>query len=109
MTVVNEDAAAARESMAEFMAAWAAADGNADGRLSRSEFNGFSVQHLSNVKARLGWAPDLTEEDSGRIWDAIHALNPVDAGIDLAGAPAAPSSEGHDERPPGPASNKEGH
>ena len=66
------------------MATWASAASNSDGRLTREEFCVFNHIHFSNIKARLGWAPDLTKVDSEHIWEAIHALNPDTNGIRLA-------------------------
>ena len=82
MAAVNEDATQREESMAEFMATWNAHA--VDGKLTRDGFVAFNRQHLQNIKARLGWAPDLTTEDSELIWEAIHALNPDDGGIGMA-------------------------
>ena len=84
MVTVNEDSVQREESMTEFKAAWASADTNSHGTLTRGEFCVFNHKHLKNVKARLGWAPDLTKGDSERIWEAIHALNPDVSGISLA-------------------------
>ena len=84
MVTVNEDSVQREESMNEFKAAWASADTNFDGTLTREEFCVFNHKHLKNVKARLGWAPDLTKGDSEHIWEAIHALNPDVSGISLA-------------------------
>ena len=82
MAAVNEDATQREESMAEFMATW---NSHAvDGKLKRENFVLFNQRHLQNIKARLGWAPDLTNEDSEMIWEAIHALNPDDGGIGMA-------------------------
>ena len=82
MAAVNEDATQREESMAEFMATW---NSHAvDGKLTRENFVLFNQRHLQNIKARLGWAPDLTTEDSEMIWEAIHALNPDDGGIGMA-------------------------
>ena len=82
MAAVNEDATQREESMAEFMATW---NSHAvDGKLTRENFVLFNQRHLQNIKARLGWAPDLTNEDSEMIWEAIHALNPDDGGIGMA-------------------------
>ena len=82
MAAVNEDPTQREESMTEFMATWAAYA--VDGKLTRENFILFNRRHLSNVGSRLGWAPDLTTEDSEMIWDAIHALNPDDGGIGMA-------------------------
>ena len=84
MVTVNEDSVQREESMNEFKAAWASADTNSNGTLTWEEFCVFNHKHLKNVKARLGWAPDLTKGDSERIWEAIHALNPDVSGISLA-------------------------
>jgi hypothetical protein len=82
MAAVNEDATQREESMAEFMATW---NSHAvDGKLTRENFVLFNQRHLQNIKARLGWAPDLTTEDSEMIWEAIHALNPDGGGIGMA-------------------------
>jgi hypothetical protein len=82
MAAVNEDSTQREESMAEFMATW---NSHAvDGKLTRENFVLFNQRHLQNIKARLGWAPDLTNEDSEMIWEAIHALNPDDGGIGMA-------------------------
>ena len=82
MAAVNEDATQREESMAEFMATW---NSHAvDGKLTRENFVLFNQRHLSNVRSRLGWAPDLTTEDSEMIWEAIYALNPDDGGIGMA-------------------------
>ena len=83
MTTVNDDSVQREESMNEFKATWAR-HANSDGILTRKEFCNFNHKHLSNIKARLGWAPDLTKVDSERIWEAIHALNPDVSGISLA-------------------------
>ena len=85
MTTVNEDPVQREESMNEFKATWASADSNSDGRLTREEFCVFNHKHLSNIKSRLGWAPELTKADSESIWDAINALEPNVSGIGLAG------------------------
>ena len=82
MAAVNEDATQREESMAEFMATWATHA--VDGKLTRDGFVAFNRRHLQNIKARLGWAPDLTTDDSEMIWEAIHALNPDDGGIGMA-------------------------
>ena len=82
MAAVNEDATQREESMAEFMATWNAHA--VDGKLTRENFVLFNQRHLSNVRSRLGWAPDLTNEDSEMIWEAIHALSPDDGGIGMA-------------------------
>ena len=84
MKNVNEDSAQREESMNEFKAAWASADTSSDGTLTREEFCVFNGNHLRNIKARLGWAPDFARGDSERIWEAIHALNPTKSGISLA-------------------------
>ena len=83
MTIVNEDSVQREESTNEFKATWAC-HANSDGTLTREKFCVFNHKHLSNIKARLGWAPDLTKVDSERIWEAIHALNPGVSGISLA-------------------------
>ena len=82
MAAVNEDATQREESMAEFMATWNAHA--VDGKLTRENFVLFNQRHLSNVRSRLGWAPDLTTEDSELIWEAIHARHPDEGGIGLA-------------------------
>ncbi len=82
MAAVNEDATQREESMAEFMATWNAHA--VDGKLTRENFVLFNQRHLSNVRSRLGWAPDLTTEDAEMIWEAIHALNPDGGGIGMA-------------------------
>ena len=82
MAAVNDDATQREESMAEFMATWNAHA--VDGKLTRDGFVAFNRRHLQNIKARLGWAPDLTTEDSELIWEAIHARNPDDGGIGMA-------------------------
>lgn len=84
MTTLNEDSVQYKESMNEFKTAWASADVNSNGTLTREEFCVFNHKHLSNIKARLGWAPDLTKGDSEHIWEAIHALNPDVSGISVA-------------------------
>ena len=84
MTTVNEDATQREESMNEFKAAWNSADANSDGTLTREEFCVFNRTHLRNIKARLGWAPNLTEGDSEHIWETIHALSSTASGISLA-------------------------
>lgn len=63
MTIVNEDSVQREESMNEFKATWAC-HANSDGTLTREEFCVFNHIHFSNIKARLGWAPDLTKVDS---------------------------------------------
>ena len=83
MTTVNEDSTERVESMNEFKAAWNSADANSDGMLTRDEFCIFNDNHLRNIKARLGWAPNLTQSDSEHIWEAIHALNSNVSGISL--------------------------
>ena len=83
MTIVNEDSVQREESTNEFKATWAC-HATSDGTLTREKFCVFNHKHLSNSKARLGWAPDLTKVDSERIWEAIHALNPDVSGISLA-------------------------
>ena len=83
MATVNDDSVQREESMNEFKATWAC-HANSDGTLTREEFCVFNHKHLSNIKARLGWAPDLTKVDSEHIWEAIHALNPDTSGISLA-------------------------
>ena len=83
MTIVNEDSVQREESTNEFKATWAC-HATSDGTLTREKFCVFNHKHLSNSKARLGWAPDLTKVDSERIWEAIHALNPGVSGISLA-------------------------
>ena len=80
MTIVNEDSVQREESTNEFKATWAC-HATSDGTLTREKFCVFNHKHLSNSKARLGWAPDLTKVDSERIWEAIHALNPDVSGI----------------------------
>eukprot|EP00606_Chrysophyceae_sp_TOSAG23-5_P001371 GSChrysophyteH2.ASY1.ANO1.589.1 assembled CDS len=84
MTTVNEDPAQHEESMNEFMMTWASADSNSDGRLTREEFCVFHHKHLCNIKARLGWAPELTKGDSEHIWESINGLEPNTNGISLA-------------------------
>ena len=84
MTTVNEDATQREESMNEFKAAWNSADANSDGTLTREEFCVFNRTHLRNIKARLGWAPNLTEGDSEHIWETIHTLSSTANGISLA-------------------------
>jgi len=84
MTAVNEDSTLREESMNEFKAAWASSDAKADGKLTREEFCDFNQKHLSNIKTRLGWAPELSKDDSEQIWEAIHALNPDGGGISMA-------------------------
>ena len=83
MATVNDDSVQREESMNEFKATWTR-HANSDGTLTREEFCVFNHKHLSNIKARLGWAPDLTKVDSEHIWEAIHALNPDINGISLA-------------------------
>ena len=83
MATVNDDSVQREESMNEFKATWAC-HANSDGTLTREQFCAFNREHLSNIKARLGWAPDLTKVDSEHIWEAIHALNPDTSGISLA-------------------------
>ena len=83
MATVNDDSVQREESMNEFKATWAR-HANSDDTLTREEFCAFNRNHLSNIKARLGWAPDLTKVDSEHIWEAIHALNPDTNGIRLA-------------------------
>ena len=83
MATVNDDSVQREESMNEFKATWAC-HANSDGTLTREQFCVFNRKHLSNIKARLGWAPDLTKVDSEHIWEAIHALNPDISGISLA-------------------------
>ncbi len=84
MTTVNEDPVQREESMKEFMATWASADSDSDGRLTREEFCVFNSKHLSNIKSRLGWAPELTNSDSELIWESINSLEPNTSGIGLA-------------------------
>lgn len=68
--------------MTEFIATWSAHA--VDGKLTPDAFVDFNRRHLQNIKARLGWAPDLTNKDSEMIWEATHALNPDDGGIGMA-------------------------
>ena len=63
MATVNDDSVQREESMNEFKATWAC-HANSDGTLTREEFCVFNHKHLSNIKARLGWAPDITKVDS---------------------------------------------
>ena len=84
MTTVNKDPVQREESMNEFMATWASADSNSDGRLTREEFCVFSYKHLCNIKSRLGWAPELTKGDFELIWESINRLEPNSSGIGLA-------------------------
>ena len=83
MATVNDDSVQREESFNEFKALWAC-HANSDGTLTREQFCVFNHKHLSNIKARLGWAPDLTKVDSEHIWEAIHALHPDISGISLA-------------------------
>ena len=85
MTTVNDDPTQREDSMNEFVATWAScAASNSDGRLTREEFCIFNSKHLCNVKARLGWAPELTKSDSEHIWESINSLEPNVCGISLA-------------------------
>ena len=84
MTTVNDDPTQREDSMNEFVATWASAASNSDGRLTREEFCIFNSKHLCNVKARLGWAPELTKSDSEHIWESIHGLEPNASGIRMA-------------------------
>ena len=84
MAIVNEDPVQREESMNEFMATWASADSNSDGRLTREEFCVFNYKHLCNINSRLGWAPELSKGDSELIWESINNLEPNSSGIGLA-------------------------
>ena len=84
MRMVNEDPARREESMGAFVKAWAAADSDSDGRLTRDEFRAFNRQHLRGVRAMLGWAPEITDADSERIWESLDRLDPEAGGVGLA-------------------------
>ena len=59
MATVNDDSVQREESMNEFKATWAR-HANSDDTLTREEFCAFNRNHLSNIKARLGWAPAVS-------------------------------------------------